>query len=825
MKKKLRSLLALALALAVMLSLAACGSKKDEEKAEEHPDMVYTSESVRLDSAKFPNGISPMLYTEEGFYGQSYEEAQPRPLTETADRGEDAAEEESQTPDEAEDAEQTDGDTVEPTQEVNDTYTCHLYFVAYDGTVEELSAYKALPAEPDPGDKTDFYSGSSLNALILDPNGELVAVESVYCGWFDGTKEEQMVDSPATWEKYRNSQEYYLRRLNEDGSEKDCIKLDYHDEDAYLYFGSSQFDDKGNLIVVSDQAVFGFAPDGSVCLQISLDNYSERLLKLRDGSLAVFGYSDTGIALFPLDLEKKTVGEAISIPQDAYNLRTGDANYDFYYVNGMYLYGYRLDTEENVKLLNFLDVDVRGNSLDSFYIRSDSSLMCVSTQYRSERTDTDVIRIFQVPYDSVPQKETLTLAVMYGDAVFDKVVDFNRRSDKVRIQVIDYAEFNDPENDDYEAGIKKLLTEIMSGQVPDLIAMGQLPYSQLAAKGILEDLYPYIDADPQMKREDFFENVLSALEVDGGLYQIAPGFNVQTLMGATKVVGDTPGWTYKDLQAALATMPDGCEPMDMYTTRGDLLRTLLCADLDHYVDWAKGECHFETEDFAELLAFTAQFPESIPDDMEWESSSTRLAEGRQMLTTAYLSSIDSQVWNDAEFGDLGCTYIGYPTNNGVGSYMFLSQGYSMSAACKNKDAGWSFLRTFLEEDAQQDEYDGLPISKKVYRERLEKAMTPEYEKDENGEFILDENGEKKQVPIGGYWTEDGTEKKVYCMTQAQADKMWEAVSTCNKIWQEDSAIYTIVFEQAQAYYAGQKTIEEVARLIQNKVTIYINEQR
>ena len=104
-------------------------------------------------------------------------------------------------------------------------------------------------------------------------------------------------------------------------------------------------------------------------------------------------------------------------------------------------------------------------------------------------------------------------------------------------------------------------------------------------------------------------------------------------------------------------------------------------------------------------------------------------------------------------------------------------------------------------------------------------MTVEYEKDENGEYVLDEKGEKKPVSIGGMWQEDGTEIQVYAMTQEQADKLWEAVTTCDKVLEQDDAIYNIVFEQAQAFYSGQKTAEEVARLIQNKVTIYVNEQR
>ena len=113
----------------------------------------------------------------------------------------------------------------------------------------------------------------------------------------------------------------------------------------------------------------------------------------------------------------------------------------------------------------------------------------------------------------------------------------------------------------------------------------------------------------------------------------------------------------------------------------------------------------------------------------------------------------------------------------------------------------------------------------MYQEKLDKAMTPEYEKNEKGEYVLDENGEKIQIPVGGIWMEDGTEQQIYCMTQEQADKVWEAVTTCERIVEDDDAIYSIVFEQAQAYYSGQKSAEEVARLIQNKALIYVNEQR
>ncbi len=476
MRKNMRSLLCLLLVLAMVLSLAACGQKQEQnqektDSPEQHPDTVYTYESLKLDNKILPNGITPMVYTDEGFYGQVYDEVvAPRPLTAdgaVAQTEEAASEATAETEGETE----TEADPEEESSAAPN-YGVKLFFVGYDGTIRELPAYQPLPAQEDPGDKLNFYSGSGLSALRMDPEGNLIAVENCYTGWFDGTEAEMKSDSPASWEKYRNVQEYYVRRLNEDGSEKESIKLDYSFEDTWMNFSTSIFTEDGTMLVAGDEGVFAFGPDGSLTMQISsADVYPDRILRLRDGSLGIVGWGDNGIALYPLDLEKKALGDAVKIPSEAYNPMRGDEKYDLYYVNGMYLYGYNIAEERNEKLLNFLDVDINGGNLNDVYFREDGSLMCVLTRYRNEKVQSELVRIFQAPYDSVPHKETLTLAVIYGYDIYDAVVEFNRHSDKVRIQVRDYSEYNDAENEDYDAGRTKLITEIMSGQMPDLLCL------------------------------------------------------------------------------------------------------------------------------------------------------------------------------------------------------------------------------------------------------------------------------------------------------------------------------------------------------------------
>ena len=42
---------------------------------------------------------------------------------------------------------------------------------------------------------------------------------------------------------------------------------------------------------------------------------------------------------------------------------------------------------------------------------------------------------------------------------------------------------------------------------------------------------------------------------------------------------------------------------------------------------------------------------------------------------------------------------------------------------------------------------------------------------------------------------------------------------------ENTATLNIIFEQIDAFLSGQKTAEEVSKLVQGKMSIYVNEQR
>jgi hypothetical protein len=101
---------------------------------------------------------------------------------------------------------------------------------------------------------------------------------------------------------------------------------------------------------------------------------------------------------------------------------------------------------------------------------------------------------------------------------------------------------------------------------------------------------------------------------------------------------------------------------------------------------------------------------------------------------------------------------------------------------------------------------------------------PQYYRDGDGNYLLDENGEKQMIAIGAYWDGDHY-RELYACSDKQVQSVLDVLTNTACMMDANDAIYDIVSEQARAFYAGQKSAEEVARLIQSKANIYVNEQR
>ena len=119
---------------------------------------------------------------------------------------------------------------------------------------------------------------------------------------------------------------------------------------------------------------------------------------------------------------------------------------------------------------------------------------------------------------------------------------------------------------------------------------------------------------------------------------------------------------------------------------------------------------------------------------------------------------------------------------------------------------------------------GAPGTRETDLLRPEKAMEKNYEYDENGDILRDENGEPVEASKGSFSYGDGPMIEVYAMTQEQYDTVNGLIENTNRIMRYDQSLMEIINDEAGAFFAGEKTAEETAQLIQNCVQLYMAEQ-
>ena len=413
------------------------------------------------------------------------------------------------------------------------------------------------------------------------------------------------------------------------------------------------------------------------------------------------------------------------------------------------------------------------------------------------------------------------------------ITRFNTSHEDVQIEVRDYSD---------ESGVDRLVTELSLGQVPDIMELHRLgdgqdtafaydsylarpeneywmPYRQLAQKGYLEDLWPYIENDPDLGLDGVLMPPLKAAEVDGGLYMIFHHVSITTMVAPEHVVGDRWGWTLDELMEAYSTMPEGSTIMRFNLTRRDVFSMLCAPLLDQYVDMKTGETSFDSQGFRDIVAFLDTFPEEFkttlsPDGVEAELVE-RMLGGKQLLESRTIAAMWYLPPVEANFG-APAAFVGYPTADGsLGSYFNLhGSKLAMSSACQDKEAAWEFMRQILTKKYNYNELDELRL-----QTTIKTCVNLRNYNLENEIDLKNDRGITQSGPLG---------KRLLDVDPPDEDDLAlfeKLINSTTQIYWPDNALSDIVWEALGPYFAGDKPLDDTLRLLDNRVSLYLNEQK
>lgn len=572
-----------------------------------------------------------------------------------------------------------------------------------------------------------------------------------------------------------------------------------------------------------------FTAEGEFKEKISLSTIDRTLSGLNDlfvGKEGTLLYTyidekkDSTIWLNVLDLSQGSIGEAKQMPdsfrsQGYTSIVAGDAQTDVVYTTTTGVYA--IDSGETVERqwMSFINSDVPTTNMNHIVLLDETQFIGF---YFDDYNHAQKVSIFtKTNSDEVTEKEVLVLAGYYvPHEVKNRVVQFNKTNPEYRIVIKEYHTYDTME--DGMAGYNRLNMDILERGLPDiLIVDSYFPVSSYISKGLLADIDELIATDEELSKTEFMDNVFDAYRVDGKLYYVTPSFSVKTLVGKTSLVGERTSWTMEEMMELMASMPEATQLIGELTRSGFVEMMMQYCGND-FVDVETGKCNFNSENFIAMLEYARMLPEDINwseyGDDYWVKQDSQYRDNRTLLAECDVSNV--RYVNDYINGYFGeeISYIGFPSDTGNGAVVEAGEQYLISAKSENIDGAWEFVRYYLTEEYQK-EVLMFPVNKDVFLERAMEATSNPYTIDSNGdkteyEYKLSIGGESVVLPN---------------MTKEQVNEFVEFVENIDKCVYYDEAIEAIINEEVVSFLTDQKSAAEVAKVIQSRVEIYVNENR
>lgn len=724
-----------------------------------------------------------------------------------------------------------------------------------DGFVDLTSGYDTTTDDP------AVRGYASINNMLETSDGKLAVVR---------TSETTTYNVPAgfnpetdnIWQySSKTKLDVYIDVLDETGAVANTVTAlskEYSKDESYYGTRGVVCDKDGNWYINTTDGMEVYNADFSQKLfEETGDNNINNVVRTANGDIAAVLWDESGnFNVKTFDTAKKAFseGKKLSMSTVYFNETfTGNSDYDFFGSDESGILGVNAKDGTVTRVLSWLDSDLSPDNIGHVAAMENGDFLVYNQNW--ETNSSELIRLVKTENDPSKEKKIITLATLNMDSEMRTLIsDFNKNSSEYRIKVTDYSEYNT--GDDYTAGITKLNTEIIAGRVPDIIAVGYfMPIDQYAAKGILEDLTPYIERD--LGKDALVEDFFKTLRDDNGkLYEAYSAFTMQTLVGLRSVVGDEADWSFKKLQEAFATLPEGASIVGDYYSRTSALYMFLYSNMDKFVNWETGKCTFDSQDFIDLLETVKTFPadediKSNDGETAYVSDQVKVLTGKQLLSNANAYSLtDFRANTFYAYGKDDISFVGYP---GTGAaFSAVGMGYAISAKSENKEAAWQFVSRILTEDYQNGQnkygyYNGFPTNEAVFDKMMKAEATPTFgETVFSSTYVVGNNGtssdgglSEREPYYSGATNDKGAHEQpkttygfggdftieVYAMTEQEKEVVLDLLKNTTAFMRYDTSLSDIINEEIQPFFKGEKSAADAAKMIQSRATIYVNEQK
>ena len=352
----------------------------------------------------------------------------------------------------------------------------------------------------------------------------------------------------------------------------------------------------------------------------------------------------------------------------------------------------------------------------------------------------------------------------------------------------------------------KLAMDIMNGIGPDILIftddMGRLNNSNNLA-----DLSMYLG---ELDQDKYFTNVINAAKTDGKLYQLPVTFGIEGIHTDSGNAGASGlGFTTKEYEEFLYGPLNGYD-LDQ-AGQAYYFANLFNAMSDKFI--ANGKVDFSCPEFAELAEFVKnnvreKAPTMDSDEMSNEKrfqndSIARLVEYASIVM--YLSGVNDMKGSRA--------ILGIPSSDGRGPMLTTILSVAVSAQAVNVEACAEFAKLLLSDEIQTKYAvsDHFTVNREVYKK--------------NEGLILDYcNGARGNQEFGIDRRTFEPVKNRMKFTEDDMSYLENIILNCSHFNSSDASVNIILIEEMPPYFLGQKDLNSVIKIAQDRAQKVLDER-
>ena len=526
-----------------------------------------------------------------------------------------------------------------------------------------------------------------------------------------------------------------------------------------------------------------------------------------------------------------------------YSFNAPDGN--VYYTSNLGIFKIDAREKKTERIFNYNWCDINRRKLaylNIAEISDDSFILCgwdikdglYGTDSDTDNSDFIVVSAKRAEKNPHAGKTVLELYSSLGfveDEINDQIKKFNDNNNKYFIEVTDRYEegntsiYSDSNSDDevsereldyFSKMSNKLTMDIINGEGPDLfLDINHL--DSLKSEEYLTDLTPYIR---KLDTKKYFINIINLSKVDGKLYNLPVSFGINGIQTDSSYAGESGvGFTTAEYEKFLKEALNG----DDIITSGQPFYFSMLFDYEKEKFIKKGKADFSAP---ELKILADYVKDNVPErSISWDEieEDPETGDTERIINGAVIdiSNTGPAIYTSC-YGYYGYAYVveqlkgassilGFPSTDGRGPMASQKVSIAVSAHAYDVDACAEFACSLLSDEVQTElaMTGDLVLNREIFREVGMQAV----------EYF---NGISLIIPL----VIDGSPlpKNKITFTEEHIDELEKCIMSCSVMSAQDADVEKIIIEEMPAYFSGQKDLDAVASIMQDRVQKVLDER-